>query len=297
MDLRHLRYFVRVAEELHFGRAATQLGISQPPLSQQIRALEDELGVALFERTSRRVRLTEAGEIFLPEARKALQQADHAAEVARRAARGEIGELALGLLSSVLFVPAVASALFRFRQAYPAIRLDLRELSLEAQLEALAEGDLDMGFVRSPEPPELSHGLMATLMLEEEMVVAMRRDHPLADRATVAVADLAEESFVLYERRLGAGFNEQLIRMCRAAGFEPRVIQESGGIATLLGLVSAGFGITFLARSLSVIHLDSLVYRPLAGNDTLSRLWMIRPIRPSLACRQLQAMFVPALAG
>jgi len=294
MELRHLRYFISVAEELHFGRAAAQLGISQPPLSQQIRALEEELGVMLFERTSRRVELTDAGRLFLAEARRTLQQAEHATDVARRAAQGEIGELAIGFVTSVPFVEAIASAFFRFREAWPAIRLDLRELPLDEQIEALSERQLDIGFIRGYDPPVLPPGLSATRLLEEEMVVAMRHDHPLAGKRDLEIADLAEESFVLYDRKLGAGFNDQLNRLCRKAGFEPTVVQEIGGLATLLGLVSAGFGITFLSRSLSAIHLDSLIYRSLDNADAISRLWLVRHDVPSTASQRFQDIVIPA---
>lgn len=293
MELRHLRYFVRVADELHFGRAAASLGISQPPLSQQIRVLEDELGVLLFERTSRRVELTDAGRLFLVEARRALEQVDHAGDVARRAARGEIGELAIGFVTSVPFVDAIASAFFHFRQSHPAIRLTLRELPLDLQISALAERQLDVGFVRGPDAPLLPAGMTATMLIEEDMVVALRHDHPLAQKPALTVADLADQPLVLYDRMLGAGFNEHLTQLCRAAGFVPNVIQETSGLATLLGLVSAGFGLTVITRSLSAVHLDNLAYRPLAEPEAISRLWMAVHEAPSIACQHFQAIFAP----
>src|ERR1700761_2805483 len=153
MELRHLRYFVRVAEELHFARAAKHLGISQPPLSQQIRALEDELGVRLLERTSRRVMLTPAGKMFLEGARATLQQAERAATMARRAARGELGQLAIGFNASAPFVPQVARAIHDFRQTYPEVALQLTELPAAAQIEGLDDHLLDLGFMRSPAQP------------------------------------------------------------------------------------------------------------------------------------------------
>ena len=297
MELRHLRYFVRVAEELHFGRAAAQLGISQPPLSQQVRALEQELGVALFERSSRRVQLTEPGKLFLAEARRVLQQAEHAIDVARRAAHGEIGELAIGFVTSVPFVEAVATALFRFRGAHPAIRLDLRELPLDMQISALAERQLDVGFIRGMDRPLLPPGLTATKLLEEELIVALRSDHPLAAKRSLRVTDLADQPFVLYDNKLGAGFNEQLRALCREMGFEPHVIQEAAGLATLLGLVSAGFGITCLSRSLSSVHLDSLTYRPLEGTEATTALWLVSHDTPSLASRHFQDIVIPKLSA
>jgi DNA-binding transcriptional LysR family regulator len=265
MELRHFRYFVGVAEELHFGRAAERLGISQPPLSQQIRALETELGVELLERTSRRVRLTEAGTVFLAEARKTLAQADHAVATARRADRGEIGELAIGFITSAPLTPLVSTALFDFRQAYPAVHLDLTEMPCALQIERLADRSLDAGFIRGVEPPVLPPSLVGTMVLGEDILVAMRTDHRLASLADLSVVDLLDEAFVLYESKFGSGFNEHLTQLCRQAGFEPRVVQEVGALSTLLGLVAAGFGITVLARSLAALHLDNLVYLPLSS--------------------------------
>lgn len=275
MDLRHLRYFLCVAEEMHFGRAAQRLGISQPPLSQQIRALEDELGVRLFDRTSRRVRLTEAGELFLPEARQTLAQADHAIETARLARRGELGRLQVGFTSSGPFTPLVASALYRFRETHPDVELTLRELGRDEQIEELRRGGLDIVLVRSAEPPVLPPGTDARCIVNEDMVVAMRAGHPLADRAEdPTIADLAGVPLVLYASPLGAGFNEYFFRLCHEAGFEPDIAHEASSFATLLGLVAAGFGATILARSLERLHLENVVYRRLMA-PIASRLWLI----------------------
>ena len=287
MELRHFRYFVGVAEELHFGRAAERLGISQPPLSQQIRALETKLGVELFERTSRRVRLTEAGTAFLDEARKTLAQADHAVATARRADRGEIGELTIGFITSAPLTPLLSTALFDFRTAYPAVHLDLTEMPRALQIERLAERSLDAGFIRGVEPPVLPPSLVGTMVLEEDILVAMRTDHRLAALTEVSVTDLADEAFVLYESNLGSGFNEHLTQLCRQAGFEPRVVQEVGALSTLLGLVAAGFGITVLARSLAALHLDNLVYLPLSSPGSVSRLWLVHHRDMSPVCRKL----------
>jgi DNA-binding transcriptional LysR family regulator len=286
MELRHLRYFVCVADELHFGRAAALLGISQPPLSQQIRALEEELGVALFERTSRRVRLTEAGRLFLVEARRTLEQAAHAVEVARRTRKGEVGELSIGFIASVPFVPRVASALFRFRTAYPAVHLNLAEMPRDVQIPSLVERRLDIGFMRGDKPRGLPPELIADVFLEEEMIVGMHRDHPLAARKdALRVADLRDEPFVLYEHDFSSGFNDHLFALCRRAGFDPDVVQEASGIATLLGLVAAGFGLTVIGRSLSALHLDNVVYRVLADPDAISRLWIIHHRDPTATAR------------
>ena len=275
MELRHLRYFVCVAEEMHFGRAASRLGISQPPLSQQIRALEEELGVRLFERTSRRVRLTEAGSLFLPEARQTLQQADRAAETARLAHRGEIGRLAISFPPSGPFVPQVAAALYTFSETHPRVTLTLEELGRAEQIEGVQQGHLDIGIVRGFDPPPLPDGVDAELLLEEQMVLAMRQDHALAlQAAEPTIRDLRDKPLVLYGATNGTGFNERFFAMCEAEGFTAVIAHEAGSLATLLGLVAAGFGPTVLAQSLARLHVDNLVYRPL-NPAVVSRLWLI----------------------
>lgn len=294
MELRQLRYFVTVAEELHFGRAAARLGMSQPPLSQQIRALEQELGLSLLERTSRRVKLTEAGRLFLAEARKTLDQAERAAAIAQRARSGEIGELSIGFTASVPFVPQVASALFRFRTAYPAVHLQLNELPRDTQIEALVERQLDLGFIRGVLAPRLPEGLEASLFLEEPLLVAMHEGHRLATMpGPIRIADLEPENFVLYRPELGAGFIEPFMQLCGNAGFRPRVVQEASGSATLLGLVAAGFGITVISRSFGALHLDNVVHRPFADPDAISRLWLVRHRTPSPTCE----LFIGQLTG
>jgi DNA-binding transcriptional LysR family regulator len=286
MELRHLRYFVGVAEELHFGRAAARLGISQPPLSQQIRALETELGVALFERSSRRVSLTPAGRLFLVEARRTLAQAEHAMQVARRAELGEIGELTVGFSTSAPFTAIVSQALYSFRQRYPGIRLMLNEMARDAQVEALAAEEIDVAFVRGFALPVLPQGIRALPLIEEPMLLAMRAGHPLADLdRPIRITDLAGEPFVTLGREGGGGFNEHVALLCRRAGFEPHFAQGASGLATLLGLVAAGFGITMISTSLGALHTDNIVYRTIADPDAISRMWLLQRARPTLACQ------------
>lgn len=276
MELRHLRYFVHVAEELHFGRAAIRLGISQPPLSQQIRVLEDELGVQLFERTSRAVRMTGAGRLFLVEARKTLAQAALAMDVARRAAKGEMGEVAVGFSASVPFTTVVARALAGFRAALPAAQLSLTEMSRDAQIEALIADRIHIGFIRGIEAPIVPAQVVVTMLMTEPLLVAMRSDHRLALAPQApTIADLRREAFILYRRDFGAGFNEHLARLCARAGYRPDVVQEVTGPASLLGLVAAGIGITVITSSLAALHPENVVFRPLDDPEALSRLWMI----------------------
>lgn len=275
MDLRHLRYFLCVAEEMHFGRAAQRLGISQPPLSKQIRALEDELGVRLFDRTSRRVRLTEAGRLFEPEARLALAQADRAAEIARLAHRAEIGHLGLGFTTSGPFVPLVARALHRFRASYPDVELILREEGRDAQIEAVRSRQLDIGIVRDYCAPTLPEGMVSQCLLREEMILALRNDHWLARRPEAPrIADLAEEPLVLYGPPNGAGFTDHFFALCEESGFVPRIAHEARSLATLLGLVAAGFGPTVIAQSMARLHVDNVVSRPFE-TPLPTALWLI----------------------
>nr|WP_047165429.1 LysR substrate-binding domain-containing protein [Sphingomonas sp. Y57] len=275
MDLRHLRYFLRVADEMHFGRAAQRLGISQPPLSKQIKALEDELGVRLFDRTSRRVRLTEAGRLFEPEARRALEQADRAARIARLAHRAEIGRLGLGFTTSGPFIPFVARALHRFRQSYPDVELILREQGRDEQIEGVLSRQLDIGIVRDYRMPILPEGLVTQCLQQEEMILAMRDDHWLARRPEPPrIADLRDEPLVLYGPPNGTGFTEHFFALCEEAGFVPRIAHEARSLATLLGLVSAGFGPTIIAQSMARLHVDNVVNRSFAAPSP-SLLWLV----------------------
>jgi DNA-binding transcriptional LysR family regulator len=284
VELRHLRYFVRVAEDLHFARAAAHLGISQPPLSQQIRLLEEELGVRLLERTSRQVALTPAGRLFLDEARATLAQADRAASVARRAARGELGELAIGFNASAPFVPRIAQTLHRFRQAYPGVLLSIAEASGPAQLEGVAERQLDLGFLRRISRPLMPEGVLATRLLSERLVVAMRRDHPLATREQLWLADLSGEGLLLYDPARSSGFTQELTATLRDAGVVPSVAHTVYDVASLFGLAAAGLGVTIIGESLGALRSDALVYRPLADEGAVTALWLIHRADCTLAC-------------
>ncbi|WP_116090316.1 LysR substrate-binding domain-containing protein [Sphingomonas crusticola] len=275
MELRHLRYFVGVAEDLHFGRAAARLGISQPPLSQQIMALESELGVQLFDRTSRAVTLTDAGTLFLREARATLAQAERAVIVARRAALGELGELAIGFNASAPFVPAVARAIHDFRIAYPEVHMTLSELSEDGLRSALAARSIEIGFLRSLREPELPPGAATRLLMREGLVVVMRPDHPLAARKAIGACDLDGQAMVVYQRGLIGGFTEDLLRLLSAGGAEPIIAQEVREVSTLFGLVAAGIGITIVARSLQALQSAGLVYRDFDAPDANSAMWIV----------------------
>lgn len=276
MELRHLRYFIAVAEELHFGRAALRLGISQPPLSQQIQALEDELGACLFERTNRRVALSAVGELFLPEARAVLAQLDKALAVARRARQGELGELKVGFTSSAPFTSTIPRALRAFRQACPAVHLDLRELSSREVAEAVGEGLLQVGMIRPLEP--LPGGLEALELFAEPLVAVLPAGHPLAlEGATgIALAELAAEPFVFFPRSFGTGLYDQVLGLARAAGFSPHIVQEASEAMTLIGLVATGLGVTILPASFSRMRIDGVVWRTLRDPGASTAVWLVR---------------------
>jgi DNA-binding transcriptional LysR family regulator len=291
MELRHLRYFVQVAEYLHFGRAAQHLGISQPPLSMQIRLLEEELGVRLFDRHSRNVALTGAGRVFLEEARATLRHAERAIEVARRHARGEVGELAVGFSASAPFVPAVAHAIYAFRQRFPDVRLQLSELSNTAQLAAIAERRIDVGFLRSVGSLQVPAHVTAQRLVSEPLFLAMRPDHPLAAREELALCDLHREAMVFYGRDQAAGFTEELIDLMSRSDITPSATQDVSEVSTLLGLVAAGVGVTVLSESLCGIQSARIVYRPIAHGKVETVLWFVHHDQTlSLPCEAFLAI-------
>ncbi|HHW1951172.1 LysR substrate-binding domain-containing protein [Pseudomonas aeruginosa] len=274
MELRHLRYFIAVAEELHFGRAAERLGISQPPLSQQIQALEEEIGARLFERTNRRVELTDAGRLFLDESRQVLAQVDKAVLLARRAHLGELGELKIGFTSSAPFTSTIPSSIHAFRKAYPDVHLDLQEMSSRQVLKALLEESLQVGVIRPLALPDAVHWVE---LFREPLVAVLRADHPLAAGSEdgLAIAALAEEPFVFFPRSYGTGLYDQVIALTRQAGFSPRIAQEASEAMTIIGLVSAGLGVSILPASFRRTRVDGVVYRTLSDPEATTAVWLV----------------------
>jgi DNA-binding transcriptional LysR family regulator len=282
MELRHLRYFVAVAEELHFGRAAQKLHLSQPPLSMQIKALEAEVGGALLLRTQRRVQLTAAGEVFLKEAREILARVHAAVEAARRAARGETGELTVGFVS-IADYNILPHALRQFRIGNPDIRLVLREATTDVQMRELGEGRMDVGFVVLPVEDER---IRALPLLREPLVAALPERHPLArGRGALALHRLADSPFILIPRHMAPRLHDDMLQFCRQAGFSPRVEQEAVQMQTIVSLVSAGLGVALIPESMRHLGRTGVVYRQLRERSPLTEIalaWRARDSRPAL---------------
>jgi DNA-binding transcriptional LysR family regulator len=277
VELRHLRYFVTVAHEGHITRAAEKLRMQQPPLSQQIRALEREVDAQLFLRHPRGVTLTDAGRSFLVEAEAILAQAEHAKIRARRTARGEVGRIAVGFTTSAPFHPLVARAIREFRERRPDVSFVLEESSSADMVSGLRDERLDVAFIRSGlvDPA----GITVHPLLQEDMVAAFPAGHRLAKRPRLTLKDLADDTFILYRRPDGRGLYDVIIAACSEAGFSPHVGQEAPRIVSTLNLVAAGLGITIVPASLSRLPLEGVVYRPLKGRPEIR-------VPLNLACRQ-----------
>ena len=274
MELRHLRYFIAVAEEGHITRAAERLGIQQPPLSLQIKALERQLDVQLFRRKARGVELTEAGRALLDYARPIFGQLEHAVEATRRTARGEQGQICVGITPTGPFHPFVPRVIRAFREAFPRVALTLDEHPSPELIDRLRCEQMDVAFLRTPIADQ--DGLVISPLLEEPMVAALPRAHALAKSAGgrdsgLPMKALADETFIVYGRphkpgQHGLGQYEAMIAACHAAGFSPRIGQETPRIASTLNLVAVGLGISLVPASLSRMDMDGVVYRPLKGN-------------------------------
>lgn len=273
MELRHLRYFVAVAEEKHFTRAAKRLGIGQPPLSQQIQQLERELGTALFHRLPRGVSLTPAGQALFDDARRVLREAEQAVERTRRVARGEQGRLRVGMINSAPFHPLVPRVIREFRRRYPEVALTLEERTTPGLAAAVANETVDVAFVRPLlDTPE---GLCTEHVLDEPLLVALPAGHPLSRRKAVPLMALSLEPFVLFPRAVGAGLHDVIVRACHAAGFSPRVVQEASQVTSIVNLVAAGLGVSIVPASMQQLHIEGVRYRAIQGLAAQARLDLV----------------------
>jgi DNA-binding transcriptional LysR family regulator len=263
MELRHLRYFVAVAQELHFRRAAEKLHIVQPALSKQISALEKELGVPLLDRDRRHVALTEAGQVFLEEALEVLAQADGAATRARAVSRGEVGRLDIGFIQ-----PALAELLPRtlrvFRQVHPGVKLTIAETTSRTAIERIVSRSMHFAFTRLP--TEDRPDLCTEVVSEEPVLLVVPKSHPLAAREAVAIADLAEEDLVLIDRRVEPELHDYYVSACNTAGFSPRVAHEVNSTSVAIGLAAGGLGIGFAPSSARLAAQHNVAYLPIAGD-------------------------------
>jgi DNA-binding transcriptional LysR family regulator len=269
MDRRQLIAFLALAEELHFGRAAERLGISQPPLSQRIRALEDAVGARLFDRTSRSVALTEAGRAFGAEARALLDQSERVVAAARRAARGETGELLLAMTTSTPLLDLTTRIVRDFHGARPDVHLSIVERHSAEQIEALATGRLHAGFMRLPgDRVPTSAAVDGIALGSEPLALFVRADDPLAiDWAgrAIPLAEVMARPFVAFRQHPPMAVAAQAVALCRAAGFEPRVVNETSESVILCGLVAAGVGVAILPRSFMAIGVGGLASLAIAS--------------------------------
>ncbi|MFD1561170.1 LysR substrate-binding domain-containing protein [Paraburkholderia silviterrae] len=265
MELRHLRYFVVVAEERHFTRAAERLGIGQPPLSLQIQRLEREIGAQLFRRLSRGVELTEAGELLFENARQVLALVDRTCADVQRLARGEMGHLRVGFAGATYFHSLVPAIIREYRGQHPDVTVSPEQSNTPSLVDGLLEGRVDVAFIR---PPILSADeLEVELLVKEDMVVVLPHTHPLARAgAPVPLNALAVETFILFPRTVGAGLYDAVTGACERAGFMPRLGQEAPQITSIVPMVGAGFGVSIVPRSTSQIRTDEVVYLPISGD-------------------------------
>ncbi|SEP60523.1 DNA-binding transcriptional regulator, LysR family [Pseudomonas sp. NFACC02] len=271
MELHQLRCFVAVAEELHFGRAATRMHMTQPPLSRQVQLLERGLGIRLLERNNRTVKLTAAGHGFLRDARHLLAFSDQAADGARRLARGEAGNLTLGFtaVSAYQMIPAL---LAHAAEELPELQFTLKEMVSGAQLEALAAHRIDVGFVRQVNDRD---ALDAQLISREPLLVALPQQHPLAQKAAIAVRDLDQQPFVMYAPDEGRYFYDCIAGLFAMTGVTPRYVYHLGQTHTVVSMVKAGLGVAIVPASATRLHSENLTFRPLSDAQLHAELYRV----------------------
>jgi DNA-binding transcriptional LysR family regulator len=257
IELRHLRYFLAVAETLHFSKAAERLGIAQPPLSQQIKRLEQLLGHRLFDRTTRGVKLTLAGQLLAERARSTMDKVHDDLAQVRRLGRGEEGTLTVGFSGSVMFT-ALPAAMESYRRRYPKVELRLREMVTSAQIPALLDGTIDLAFLRDGDPVE---GIQMSTLLKEPYVAVLPERHALARRRSFRVADLRNEAFVFFARRMGPLAFDRTMACCEASGFRPNIVQEAPQWPTVVRLVGAGLGVSLAPACVATVTIPGAVYR------------------------------------
>ena len=266
MDLRHLRYFVAVAEERNFTRAAERLGIKQPPLSLQIRQLEQELETPLFRRLTRGVELTEPGTLLLDEARQILERVERAKASVQDRAHGKTGHIRVGFAGVVYFHPRVPKLLQAYRERYPGVLLSpVVQGHVPDLVKAVHAGSVDVAFVRLP--LEYNEAITIYPLVDETMRIVLPSHHPQARKRSVSLAALAQEKLILFPRALGPGLYDAIIASCQRAGFSPILGEEGMQVASIISLVAAGFGISVVPRAVEQIRVDGIVYVPIKGES------------------------------
>lgn len=273
MELRHLRYFIALAEELHFGRAAARLHITQPPLSRQLKELEKELEVILLARNNKVVKLTEPGRIFLGHARQLQELLDRAIKATRKAHRGELGTLTIGYLGGAAF-HLLPNVLRHFRDNHPDVELALHGMLTSEQLEALSKGSIDVGIMRLRPTASLDE-YKSELILREPFVVALPMEHRLARRRDIHIRNLAQEKFVMLPATPGGGLYRQILELCLQAKFEPKIVQVAIETRSVVGLVGAGIGISIVPSSVQRMNISNVVYRRLRGVRSYAEMVMV----------------------
>lgn len=271
MDIRQMRYFAAVAQELNFRRAAERLNLSQPPLSMQIKALEEEIGTPLFIRSQRKVELTRAGQALLGHVRQTIKQFDQTTEYARQIARGEAGRLRIGFTASVPMHDAFPRILKTFRQSYPKITVEVMHVQTSEQIRMIGDRDLDLGFLRPPYPSAPLRGIQLVPMWQDQLAVFLCSDHPLAGmHQGIPIALLQSEGFVTFTRQAGCGLFEHVAALCGKAGFVPNVVQQSRDGSAILGFVAAGVGVSILPAVYAKAGIAHVDHRVLQSESAMS---------------------------
>lgn len=268
IELRHLRYFIAVAEELNFGRAAQKLQITQPSLSRQIQKLEQELGVILFERSPLKIQLTKVGELFFWEAQQILIKVEQGILVAQRANRGEIGQLKIGFQGSAVY-DIISNSIKAFRASYPDVDIIIEPMGTKEQISAIENNHLDLGFVI---PPIKSSKLIVETIFQEPVVVVLPENHPLANETEITIAALANEPLILASRDRGCGLFEQISNLYYQAGLRPNIIYAAKEMQVMLGFVAAGMGISLLPAYVQNLQRLGVIYRTLEPNSPIVEL-------------------------
>ena len=279
IDLRHLRYFLAVAEELHFGNAAKRLHMAQPPLSQQIRRLEDEIGHPLFLRSSRSVKLTPAGKALVDRARRTLTKVDEDLEAVRSVARGEVGVLKVGFVGSSMLT-SLPAILGKYRRLFSRVQLHLNEFHTNQILDALRDGSTDVALARDTGTPEHLH---VERVFVEPFVAVVPKRHPLARRGSIPITRLRDEPFVFFPRAAGSYAWENAIRLCEQQGFHPNIVQEAPQWLTIVRLVGAGLGVTIAPASVEKIVSPDVVCRklsPSGGATSIDLVYRVKETSP-----------------